>query len=76
MRKEKYPLFMQTQLTESQLATLINEAFKKSKPYLVDIESAIKQVDNGIISFDVRLFQGKVTDVVITKESRRLTYKG
>jgi len=43
---------------------------KKERPYLLELEETITQVENGIISVEVRRHKGKTTDYVVAVAKR------
>ena len=42
----------------------IIEAFKKNRPYLIDIERLVKEVKFGTINLSIRVHESRVTDIV------------
>lgn len=45
----------------------------KTKPYLLEIDTEITKMTDGIVDFSVRVYHGIVTDIVVAK-SRRITF--
>jgi len=52
----------------------LRQAMKAQKPYLLEIEQLVQELQNGVVKLDLRIFQGFVTDV-ITHSSKRLVFK-
>lgn len=48
----------------------LEAALKAGKPYLLKMEEAIQESTDGIVSFDVRIYKGKVQDVIIKRVER------
>lgn len=48
----------------------IEEAFKVECPYFYDLQSKVQEIENGIVSVQVRKHKGKLTDWVITTSER------
>lgn len=43
---------------------------KAAKPYLFTIDEAITEFGDGIMRLDVRIYKGRVTDVLVHKTKR------
>ena len=56
------------------LGDLTAELIQTNKPWLADIESHISRLPDGVIHFQVKKFNGKVTEIVLTEVSK-LKYK-
>lgn len=53
-------------LTPEQFRKVLQE----THPYLLMMESYIQKADNGVVSFDVRVFNGSVQDLVVKRVNR------
>jgi len=56
------------------IGTLARKVLEESAKYVVDIIDVVNSMDSGVVRFDIRVHQKKVTDVVISK-SDRIVYK-
>ncbi len=56
------------------IGTLARRVLEESAKYVVDVIDAVNAVDSGVVRFDIRVHQKRVTDVVISK-SDRIIYK-
>lgn len=43
---------------------------KKERPHLILIDNEVQKVDNGIVSVDIRIHQGRVTDIALKQVTR------
>lgn len=46
----------------------------ENKPYLLSIDEAVTKLNNGAIAITLRVYQGRVTDVLL-HETKRIVYK-
>ena len=52
----------------------LQQAIKHHKPYLLEVEKLVQELQNGVVKLDLRVYQGFVTDV-ITHSSKRVVFK-
>ena len=52
----------------------LQQAIKHHKPYLLEVEKLVQELQNGVVKFDLRVYQGFVTDV-IAHSSKRVVFK-
>jgi len=52
----------------------IGKALRAYKPYLFAIDEATEKLGNGVISLELRVFRGFVTDVILY-ETKRIVFK-
>lgn len=57
-----------------ELEVELHNFLKTHKPYLIKIEELLAKNKSGVVKFDVRVFEGRVTDLVVT-EVLRYTFK-
>jgi hypothetical protein len=56
------------------LAKLIAEYIQANYPYVVELEQEIRSLQNGLLTFNMRVYDGKVQDLVIDRIVTRHVY--
>lgn len=57
------------------ITRIITDYLTKEKPYLVDIEELLRGVDDGTVEITLRVYRGRVTDLVHAVSVKRKVYK-
>lgn len=63
----------QTISVEEGVAT-ISEVLHEKYPYIVSILDEVSATENGIVQMELRVYNGTVTDLVLTR-AKRFSYK-
>ena len=54
--------------------TKVLEQIAKEAPHLIVIDNILEEAENAIVKFEVKVYNGKVTDI-ITHETKRYNMK-
>lgn len=64
----------QDKKTVQEAATILRLQLEKEKPYILQLEKVVSETDSGLVEITLRVFKGRVTDLLVHKSTRRFAF--
>ena len=56
--------------TMEEAAEILKQQLAKDKPYILQLEKVVAEVDSGVCDVSLRIYKGRVTDLLVIKSKR------